>query len=146
MTLMWSLFSLGKDMRRKVCGAKENNKILHYSFDNNGYMNFCFLNQNYLPRISAGLTLTVVSISAAETARDYNYNRYPNQRFVYTLGPNIYAGTYVVFASLICGFIYIIFRVSTRPIPSNFSNGTVIRTRNHAIHSTRNFHRGTWEP
>ena len=59
--------------------------------------------------VLAGLTLTVISISAAETARDYNYNRYPNQRFVYTLGPNIYAGTYVVFTSIICGFIYLIF-------------------------------------
>ena len=35
----------------------------------------------------------VLSVYASEIAFDYNYNKFPNQRFVYTLGPNIYAGT-----------------------------------------------------
>ena len=45
---------------------------------------------------SGCLILAVLSTYSADITRDYNYNRYPNQRFIYTLGPNIYAAMFVV--------------------------------------------------
>ena len=50
----------------------------------------------------------MLSVSSSETARNYHYNRYPNQRFIYTLGPNIYAGVFVSFMAFFNSFIYLI--------------------------------------
>ena len=65
--------------------------------------------KNYLVKndYSGILTLFVVGISASETAHDYHYNRWPNQRFVYTLGPNIYAGSAVALITFINAAIYL---------------------------------------
>ena len=54
------------------------------------------------------LIFIVLSVYSSQITRDYKYNKYPNQRFVYTLGPNIYAAMFLVISCWITSLIFFV--------------------------------------